>query len=78
MKYYVYIISCSDNSLYTGLAWNVKKRIKEHNLGLSTYTKSKIPVNLIYFEEFSDKLSAAKREKELKGWRREKKLNLIK
>ena len=48
---------------------NVKKRIKKHNLGLSNYTKSKLPVNLIYFEKFSDKISAAKREK---------KLNLIK
>ena len=76
MRYFVYILRCIDGSLYTGITWNLKKRVGEHNLGLSNYTKPKIPVKLIYFEDCNDKISAAKREKEIKGWSRQKKLNL--
>ena len=77
MLYFVYILECSDLSLYTGITWNLDKRIKEHFKGASKYTRSKLPVKLVYFEKCNDKIDAAKREREIKGWSREKKLNLI-
>ena len=77
MLYFVYILECSDLSLYTGITWNLDKRIKEHFKGASKYTRSKLPVKLVYFEKCNDKIGAAKREREIKGWSREKKLNLI-
>ncbi len=79
MFYFVYIIRCRDSSLYTGITWNLQKRIKEHNLRIKTcLQKSKIPANLVYWEEFNTRQEVAKREKEIKGWRREKKEKLIK
>ena len=77
MKYFVYILECCDGSLYTGITWNLSKRIKEHFNGTSKYTRSKLPVKLVYFEKCNDKIDVAKREREIKGWSREKKLNLI-
>jgi putative endonuclease len=77
MEIYVYIIECSDKSFYTGITWNLQKRILEHNNGLNVSTKSRIPVELVYWEEFPDRMSAAKREKEIKGWSRIKKSSLI-
>ena len=77
-KCYVYIIRCKDDSFYTGLTCNVEKRIIEHNSRIrSCLQKSKVPVKLVYIELFNDRISAAKREKEIKGWRRKKKQELI-
>jgi len=79
MQYFVYIVRCRDGAFYTGIAWNLTKRIKEHNLRTrSCLQKSKVPVELAYWERFDSKEEAAKREKEIKGWRREKKEYLIK
>ena len=78
MLYFVYILKCKDNSYYTGITWNLEKRLKEHNSRIKTcLQKSKIPVELLYWERFNSKEEAAKREKEIKGWRREKKEKLI-
>ena len=56
----------------------MSERLKEHNDGEGAkYTKTRLPVKLIYFEKHSDKSSACKREIEVKGWRREKKEKLI-
>ena len=77
MKYFVYILECCDGPLYTGITWNLSKRIKEHFNGTSKYTRNKLPVKLVYFEKCNDKIDAAKREREIKGWSRQKKLNLI-
>ena len=78
MIYFVYIVRCADDSLYTGITWNLKKRIEEHSLRIkSCLQKSKVPVRLVYWEKFDSKIEAAKREKEIKGWRREKKEKLI-
>lgn len=79
MPYFVYIVRCNNNYLYTGITWNLKKRIKEHNTGIRTILKNdRIPVKLVYWEKLDSKVEAAKREKEIKGWRREKKEFLIK
>jgi putative endonuclease len=77
--YYVYILKCNDESFYTGITWNLPKRIKEHNLGVGAeFTKSRLPVKLAYYQKLDSKKEAAKREKEIKGWCRRKKEKLIK
>ena len=78
MFHYLYIIECKDGSFYTGITWNIEKRLKEHNSRIrSCLQKSKIPVTLVYQEKFNTIKEAARREKEIKGWRREKKEKLI-
>lgn len=77
MSCYVYIIKCQDSSLYTGITWDLKKREKEHNTGKVLFTKNRRPAKLIYWEKYKTRKEAAKREKEIKGWRREKKEKLI-
>ena len=78
--YYVYILECSDRSLYVGCTNDVEKRIKQHNQSKwgAHYTKIRRPVLLKYREEFDTLIKARQRESEIKSWRREKKLNLIK
>jgi len=74
MKWYFYILRCVDNSYYCGITNNLKDRLREHNNGEGAkYTKTRLPVEMIYFEEFPDKSSACKREIEVKGWSRKKK-----
>lgn len=78
MKWYVYIVKCKDNSLYTGITTNISRRIIEHNTKLGAKSlKGKLPVKLIYKEVYNSQSEAAKREREIKGWRRDKKLKLI-
>lgn len=78
MAWFVYIVKCKDSSFYTGITWNLKKRIQDHNAGkYLNFTKSRLPVRLAYWERYSNRIEAAKREKEIKGWRRQKKVTLI-
>jgi putative endonuclease len=78
MNWYFYILKCRDTSFYCGITNNLSERLKEHNEGEGAkYTKTRLPVKLIYFEKHSDKSSACKREIEVKGWRREKKEKLL-
>lgn len=75
---YVYILRCSDNSLYTGWTNDLDKRIKTHSEGKGAkYTRARLPVELVYFEEFDDKIVAMKREYEIKKLSRMDKLKLI-
>lgn len=75
---YVYILRCSDNTLYTGWTNNLEKRLKSHNEGKGAkYTKSRLPVQIVYYEEFEDKKEAMKREYEIKQLTREEKLKLV-
>jgi len=77
--YYLYILRCKDNSLYTGTAFDLEERIKKHNKGNGgKYTRSHKPVQLAYYEEYPDLSSARRRENEIKDWRKKKKENLIK
>ena len=76
--YYVYILECSDKTLYTGSTKDLENRIKEHNhskLG-AHYTKIRRPVVLVYSERFYIYAKARKREAEIKKWPRAKKLEL--
>lgn len=79
MNYFVYILECSDNSLYVGCTNNLEKRLKEHNHSKcgAHYTKIRRPVILKYREGFETLNEARKREAEIKRWKREKKLSLI-
>jgi predicted GIY-YIG superfamily endonuclease len=76
--WYLYIIHCSDNSLYTGVTTDVSRRVKEHNLKTGgIYTRTRTPVELIYQESHPNRSSALKRELQIKKWPRTKKLALI-
>jgi len=78
MPYYVYIISSDTGTLYVGMTNDFKRRIYEHKHGSPPHFTKKYNIrNLLYFETFSDKNSATAREKQLKHWRREKKIALI-
>ena len=77
--YYIYILLCSDNSFYIGYTKDLKARIKNHNnKSGSFYLRSKLPVKLVYYEEYRTKEEAIQRETQLKKWSRQKKINLIK
>ena len=68
---YTYILKCKDGSFYTGWTNNLEKRIKDHNAGKGAkYTKSRCPVELVYYETFATKEEAMRREyavKQLSG-----------
>jgi putative endonuclease len=78
--YYLYILRCSDNSLYSGVSNNPERRLKEHNLGktkASKYTRARLPVILIYFEKYGNLIQAMKREAQIKKWSKTKKEALV-
>ena len=80
MKWYVYIVRCSDTSLYTGITLDIKRRIGEHNGNNARGAKSlrgKRPVKLVYYEEFLSQKEARQRELAIKNWTRSYKLKLI-
>ena len=80
MSYFVYILRCSDNTLYTGITNNLEKRLRQHNgeiTGGAFYTQNKRPVTLVYKEKYKTHLEAARREAEIKKWKRERKLKLL-
>jgi putative endonuclease len=78
MKGFMYILQCSDGKFYTGSTVNIDKRVIEHQSGFgANYTKDKLPVVLVYFEEFSRIDLAFNREKQVQGWSRKKKEALI-
>lgn len=67
MSWYVYMLRCSDNSLYTGSTTDLKRRESMHNSGKGAkYTKSRLPVRMVYSEPCEDKSQALKRECALK------------
>ena len=78
MKHYVYLLRCSDGSLYTGYTDDVERRLAVHQSGKGAkYTRSRLPVELVYSEELPDKSAALRREAAIKKLTREKKLALI-
>jgi putative endonuclease len=79
--YYVYMVQCADNTLYTGIATELVRRVKEHNESDkgAKYTRVRRPVHLVYSESHPDRSSASKREYEIKKkMSRSKKLEMIK
>ena len=76
--WFCYMLQCSDGSLYVGVAKDPEERLKKHNWGAGArHTASRRPVRLVWQEEHASERLARGREAEIKGWRREKKLELI-
>ena len=74
---FVYIVRCSDGTLYTGWAMDVVARIKAHNSGRGArYTRTRRPVKLVYSEELPIRAEAMKRERQIKRYPRARKLEL--
>ena len=77
-RYYVYIMTNTSRTLYTGVTNNIERRVYEHkNKLIPGFTTRYNITMLVYFEETRDVQSALAREKEIKGWRRKKKTQLI-
>ena len=75
----MYIVECCDRSLYVGSTRQLDRRIWEHNEGMgSAYTRTRLPVRLLYYEEFDRVEDAYRREKQVQGWSRSKRLALVK
>ena len=77
--YYLYILKCADETLYTGITVDLERRINEHNfsdLG-AKYTKARRPVELVYSKKFKDRSTATKEEIKFKKLTRSEKLKLI-
>ncbi len=79
MSWYVYMVSCSDDSVYTGISKNPTRRLKEHNCGSkgSKYTRSRRPVKLVYVSNLMNQSNALKEERRIKKLTKDKKLELI-
>lgn len=78
MKGWMYILECADGSYYTGSTNNLELRLKQHQNGEgANHTKNRLPVELVYSEEFARIDEAFYREKQVQGWSRQKKEALI-
>jgi putative endonuclease len=79
MQYFVYILRCSDDTLYTGITTELQRRVDEHNHSDkgAKYTKIRRPVTLVYSEVYEDRSSASKREYAIKKLSRNQKIELI-
>ena len=76
--WYLYIVLCSDTSLYTGITTNIKRRIHEHNTGRGAkYTRGRGPVQLVHLRQFTNRSEASKAESKIKKLRRRQKLSII-
>lgn len=76
---YTYLVECADGTLYCGWTNDIDKRMKAHNEGKGAkYTRSRLPVRLVYFETFDTKEEAMSREYYIKRMSRDEKLKLVK
>ncbi len=77
--WFVYILLCNDGSFYTGISNDPQKRFLDHRSGKGgRYTRLHKPVEIIHLEQLSTKSEALKRETQIKGWSREKKVRILK
>ena len=77
-EYYVYLLQCSDGTLYTGSTNRLEHRLAVHQAGKGAkYTRSRLPVQLVYWEKLPCKGDALRREHQIKGLTRSQKLALI-
>ena len=75
---YTYILSCADGTLYTGWTNDLSRRLAAHNAGRGgKYTRTRLPVTLVYYEEFETKQEAMAREWAIKQLTREQKQKMI-
>ena len=77
--FYVYILECSDGSYYTGMTSDINRRLMDHQTAKdpTSYTAKRLPVELLFYEEFSSPYIAAQKETQIKSWSKAKKLALI-
>jgi putative endonuclease len=74
VAFWVYILRCADHSYYTGHTDNLEKRIMEHQTGeIEGYTSIRLPLTLVFADEFLSREEALARERQIKGWSRKKK-----
>ncbi len=77
MPYFVYILACSDGTLYTGITTDLKRRLKEHKDGTGArYTRARGAVRMVYSEKHKDRSAASRREAAIKRLSRPNKLKL--
>jgi putative endonuclease len=77
--YHLYILKCTDDTLYTGITTDLARRVKEHNsstLG-AKYTRTRRPVEMVYSKKFKDRSASTKAEAQIKKMSRKDKLKLI-
>jgi len=78
MDWWVYMVECADGSLYTGIARDPDQRLAAHNSGKGArYTRSRLPVKLVYREPARDRANASRREAQIKAYSRSDKLELL-
>ena len=78
MKGYMYILECADGSYYTGSTTDLELRLQQHQSGEgANHTRKRLPVRLVYYEEFDRIDEAFYREKQVQGWSKKKKEALI-
>lgn len=78
MKWFIYMLQCSDDTIYTGYTNDVDKRVAKHNKGKGAkYTKGRLPVLLVYYEQHPSKSSAMKREYAIKQLSKDEKIKLM-
>lgn len=79
MAYFIYLLECTDKSIYTGMTTDIDRRLREHQekkIG-ARYTRARGARRILYSEIYKTRSAALKREAEIKSWKREKKLRLI-
>ena len=78
MTWSCYILRCADDTLYCGITNDLEKRLAAHNAGTAAkYTRTRMPVELVFVEDCADRSAALKRELQIKGLKRPDKLALI-
>jgi putative endonuclease len=78
VPFYCYILECADGTYYTGWTTDPERRLKQHNKGIGArYTRSRLPVNMVYIEPQPDRTTAMKRERAIKRLSHERKMKLI-
>ncbi len=77
MAFWTYMLRCSDGHYYIGHTDNLETRIAQHKLGKGGYTATRLPITLVWSEEFPSRLEALASERQIKGWSRAKKEALI-
>ena len=79
MSWFLYVVQCSDGSLYTGVTTDIERRIREHNGSKrgAKYTRGRRPVKLIYVKDCRDRFEALREERKFKSLSRKEKLKII-
>ena len=76
--YFVYLLQCKDGSIYTGITNDLQRRLRQHKEGTaSSYTRAKRAVKMVYSEKAGSRSRALVREAEIKKWKRQQKLDLV-